>query len=131
MNNSFLLFVALFGLSPCLALAQTDTTPTSGASSGIEGTIMVGPIHGGPVRQGVSSTVGLAKTGFVVKQGDKVVTSFETDSQGHFKVMLPPGHYTVTRQNYQGAVGHYGPFEVTVTEGKMATVQWQCDTGLR
>jgi len=131
MNNSFLLFVALFSLSPCLALAQTGTTPSSGVSSGIEGTIIVGPIHGGPVRKDVSSTVGLAKTGFVVKQGDKIVTSFVTDSQGHFKVMLPPGHYMVSRQNYHGAVGHYGPFEVTVSEGKMATVQWQCDTGLR
>ena len=92
---------------------------------------MVGPIHGGPVRKGALSTAGLPKTAFVIKQGDKTVTSFETDNQGHFKVMLPPGHYSVTRQNYQGAVGHYGPFEVTVTEGKMATVQWQCDTGLR
>ncbi|HEY3600673.1 MAG TPA: hypothetical protein VGK72_01820 [Chthoniobacterales bacterium] len=131
MNNSFLLFITLFSLCPCLALAQADMTPTSGGSSGIEGTIMVSPTQGGPVRKGVPSTAGLPKTAFVVKQGDKVVTSFETDTQGHFKVMLPAGHYTVTRQNYQGAVGHYGPFEVTVTEGKMATVQWQCDTGLR
>ncbi len=126
-----LLLVTLLGVIPCLAFSQTQAAADAQSGSGVAGTIVVGPIHGGPVREGVPSTVGLPNTEFEVKQGDKVVTSFETDQQGHFKVSLPPGHYTVSRKNHAGAVGHYGPFEVTVTAGKMQSVHWECDTGLR
>ena len=126
-----LLLVTLLGVIPCLALSQTQTSADAQGGSGIEGTIVVGPIHGGPVREGVPSTVGLPNVEFEVKQADKVVTSFQTDQQGHFKVSLPPGHYTVVRKKYVGAVGHYGPFEVTVTTNKMQSVHWECDTGLR
>jgi hypothetical protein len=60
-----------------------------------------------------------------------VVTSFQTDANGEFKVKLPPGHYSITRQQKVAAVGSYGPFEVDVSSGKMATVHWECDSGLR
>ena len=68
---------------------------------------------------------------FAVKQGDEVATTFQTDDQGHFRVLLPPGHNTVMRKDYTSAVGSYGPFPVDVSAGKITNVQWQCDTGLR
>jgi hypothetical protein len=79
----------------------------------------------------VASSTPLANTAFDVKQGDRIVVTFETDSQGNFKVLVPAGHYTVVRHNYQSAIGSYGPFEVDVAPGKLAGVRWQCDTGLR
>ena len=66
-----------------------------------------------------------------VKQGDRVITSFQTDKQGDFRVLLDPGHYTVVRKDYAGAVGNYGPFEVDVSRSKMTSVNWSADTGLR
>lgn len=59
------------------------------------------------------------------------MTTFQTDDQGHFRLSLQPGHYTIVRQNYKGAIGSYGPFEVDVSQGKMVRVYWNCDTGLR
>ena len=73
----------------------------------------------------------LANMVFVVKQGEQMVTTFQTDEQGHFRIGLAPGHYTIARKDLTRAVGHYGPFEVEVSPGKMTRVQWECDTGLR
>ena len=117
----FLLFTL-----PLLALAQSDPAP----ASGVEGSILISPVTGGPVRQGAADTKPLPATEFLVKQGDRVVTSFKTDAEGRFRVSLGPGHYSVVRKE-RSAVGSYGPFEVEVAAGKMSTVQWKCDTGLR
>lgn len=93
--------------------------------------ISISPIRGGPIKADAPNSAPLAKIAFAVKQGDRVVTTFETDDQGQFRVSLPPGHYTVVRKDWASAIGKYGPFEVAVTDGRMTKVQWQCDTGLR
>ncbi len=114
-------------LLPVLALAQSSPAPTSG----VQGLILIGPVTGGPTRQGTPDAKALPETEFVVKQGDRVVTSFRTDKDGHFKVSLGPGHFSVMRKEGAGAVGFYGPFEVEVEKGKMENVEWKCDSGLR
>jgi hypothetical protein len=124
-------FSALIVLAPRLALAQTQPSRTPASRTGIEGTISASPAQGGPSKEGGSHSRPLANMAFEVKQGDRVVSSFQTDAQGHFRVLLEPGHYTISRKDYTTAVGFYGPFEVEVSRGKMATVQWECDTGLR
>lgn len=113
----FLLLLVL----PGLALAQP---------SGLEGSILISPVQGGPTRQGASDTKPLPHAEFVVKNGDETVASFQTDAQGHFQVSLGPGHYTVVKKE-GGAMGSYGPFEVDVAAGKMKTVEWKCDSGIR
>ena len=97
--------------------------------TGIEGVISVSPARPGPQREGMSDKVPVANTAFVVKQGEEKVTSFTTDTAGHFRVALPPGHYVVTREN-AGAIGRWR-FEVEVAPGKMATVDWTGDSGMR
>ncbi len=72
----------------------------------------------------------LAATEFVVKQEGKVVTTFRTDAAGKFKVQLAPGHYSVTKKE-ASRIGFYGPFEVEVMAGKMRSVDWECDSGIR
>jgi hypothetical protein len=131
MKSFVFVFSALIILAPCLALAQTQPSPLPESSAGIEGTISAGPAQGGPSKEGGSNSQPLANMTFEVKQGERVITSFQTDAQGRFRVLLEPGHYTISRKDYTSAVGSYGPFEVEVSPGKMATVQWECDTGLR
>ena len=125
------MILTLWALSPVACVAGENGSPSPDPATGIEGTISAGPTHGGPVRKGASSTMPLAKVNFEVKQGEKVIASFATDSEGRFKVLLPPGQYTVVRSGNRTAIGQYGPFEITVSAGKMSTVRWECDTGLR
>ena len=126
-----LLALALTTLLSCLAMAQMTPNPGSAEASGIEGTISAGPTRGGPVRRDELSSAPVSNMSFLVKQGDRVITSFQTDKQGDFRVLLDPGHYTVVRKDYAGAVGNYGPFEVDVSRSKMTSVNWSADTGLR
>jgi hypothetical protein len=131
MNNVQLLSITLLALVPCLGLAQTQLTPAAGGSTGIEGTISVAPIQGGPSRQGAPDSKPLARMEFEVRQAGRAIQSFQTDDQGRFRVDLQPGQYTIVRKDWKGAVGFYGPFEVNVTHGKMKSVEWQCDAGIR
>lgn len=127
MHKHVLLFAFISSLAflyPFLAVAQTAGT------SGVEGSILVSPVMGGPIRQGTPDAKPLPRTEFVVKQGERVVTTFETDEQGRFRVSLGPGHYSVVKRE-KNAMGSFGPFEVDVAAGKMKNVQWQCDTGIR
>ena len=121
----------LLALFACAVLAGAQSTPQPASGTGLEGSISVSPIQGGPTRQGVPDSKPLPKTAFTVKQGDRTVASFETDEQGRFRVSLPPGHYTIAKKDWQGGLGSFVPFEVDVTQGQMKSVQWTCDTGIR
>jgi hypothetical protein len=131
MNKILFLSLALCGLIPCLALTQTQPISAANGSTGIEGIISMTPIQGGPTRQGEPDSRPLANIIFEVKQNGQITKSFQTDDRGEFHVELKPGHYTIARKDWKGAVGFYGPFEVEVTQGKMTRVEWKCDTGIR
>jgi hypothetical protein len=112
--------------------AQTPSPAPSNSETGIEGTISLGPIHGGPIRAGVPSARPFANIDFVVMEKEHTVASFKTDEQGQFRISLPPGHYTVAmKEKRSGKIGRYGPFEVDVATGKTTRVEWNCDTGMR
>ena len=119
--------LALTAMATCLGEAQTR----SPSGSGIEGVITISPSHPGPTREGVPDSRPLGNTNLVVQNAAGVVTTFTTDTEGRFRVPLPPGHYTVSLKDGQRRIGRFGPFEVDVTAGKMTTVAWQCDTGMR
>jgi hypothetical protein len=59
------------------------------------------------------------------------VAAFTTDGQGHFRALVPPGHYKVSMKGRKSSIGRFGPFDVDVVAGKMTNVQWQCDSGIR
>jgi hypothetical protein len=119
--------VLLFSLVS-LSFAQTSAPDSS---TGIEGVISLGPIHGGPTREGIPNSAAVANTAFVVIGEKGTAGEFTTDDTGHFHVSLPPGHYSVSIKEKKGGVGHYGPFKVDVTSGQVTKVQWSCDTGIR
>ena len=89
------------------------------------------PTRGGPAKQGVADSRPLPGIEFVVRKDNGVVAAFKTDDEGRFRISLPPGRYTVSRKDWQSAVGSYGPFEVDIKAGEVKTVQWNCDTGIR
>jgi hypothetical protein len=109
-----------------LSFAQTP----SESATGIEGVITIGPIVPGPVREGISSTAPLANAVFEIANEKGVVTSFTTDAQGRFRISLAPGRYSVSQRGKTG-IRRCGPFDVDVVTGKMTTVEWECDTGMR
>lgn len=106
-------------------------SPSPKPESRLEGVISIGPIHGGPTREGVPDSKPLAHTEFVVMKEKVSVASFQTDEKGRFRISLPPGHYTISRKDWNGHIGSYGPFEVDITAGEKKTVQWECDSGIR
>ena len=112
------------------ALAQAGPTPSPATESGIEGVISIGPTHGGPARAGVPSSSPLANAEFVVAGKKEMQASFKTDDQGKFRVLLPAGHYKVTKKE-KSRLGGCGPFEVDVAAGQMTKVEWACDSGMR
>ena len=121
----------VFGLFICVAWAGTQSTPSTEAGTGLEGSISLHGISGGPVKQGVPDSKPLANTTFVVKNGDLTITSFTTDDQGRFRISLPSGHYTVSKKDWNSRVGFYGPFPIDITAGQIKKVQWNCDTGMQ
>lgn len=130
MSRSLLISFSLLLFALPAGWAQTTPNPTPNDDSGIEGTISISPIQGGPTRAGRSNSAPLSNTAFEIKQDGRSVSEFQTDEQGHFRVLLSPGRYTISRKNHQ-AIGSFGPFEVTVVAGKMSGVRWECDSGLR
>lgn len=130
-EQSLTLLLTLLSLVSCLALGETQPTPSPASDSGLEGSIFLHAIQGGPVKQGVPDSKPLADTTFVVKKGDLTVTSFTTDKQGNFRVSLPPGHYSISKKDWSSRVGFYGPFSVDITPGQFKKVQLNCDTGMQ
>ncbi len=103
----------------------------SGAETGFEGVITISPAQPGPTRADAPGSRPLANAAFVVENEKGEVASFTTDDQGHFRTSVPPGHYKVSIKGRKSSIGHFGPFEVDVVPGKMARVQWECDSGIR
>lgn len=129
MKNFLPLCLVFLSLIPRL-MGETRPSPSPNRT-GIEGVISISPVRGGPIRQGVPSSAPLANIAFAAKQGDREIKTFTTGNDGRFQVTLEPGHYTIMRKDWKGAIGSYGPFEVDVKPGKMVSVAWDCDTGLR
>jgi len=133
LNKQQSLELLLILLTPliCVAQAETQSMPSPEPGTGLEGSISLHGISGGPVKQGVPDSKPLANTTFVVKQGDLTITSFTTDDQGRFRISLPPGHYSISKKDWNSRVGFYGPFPVDITAGQIKKVQWNCDTGMQ
>lgn len=125
------LLLILFALFSCVARAETTPTPSPEPGAGLEGSISLHSISGGPVRQGVPDSRPLTNTTFFVLKENQTIASFTTDDQGRFRISLPPGHYRVSKKNWKSRVGFFGPFEVEIAAGQMKTVQWNCDTGMQ
>ncbi len=122
------LFLALLVIYGSVSSGQME--PDRG--TGIEGVISVSPIRPGPIRAGsdIPNAAPLPNATFRVASNEGVVTTFTTDTQGHFRVPLKPGHYSVLLAENRFP-RPCGPFEIDVEAGKMTEVEWRCDSGMR
>ena len=91
---------------------------------------MISPSHPGPTRVDEPNATPLADVGFEVANESGAVTTFITDTQGKFRVLLKPGHYKVSVKG-ENRIRRCGPFDVDVSANGMTSVQWQCDSGMR
>jgi len=121
----FILILAVM----CTSFASGQTS--SGAETGIEGTITISPTQAGPVRVDGPGSKPLANATFAVENEKGEMASFTTDDNGHFRTLVPPGHYKVSMKGRKSSIGRFGPFEVDVVAAKMTKVQWECDSGIR
>jgi hypothetical protein len=62
------------------------TLPANAADTGIRGTVLWGPVHGGPVRLGQSDEAPLRAI-FHVLDSEHEVARFESDGKGSFEVL--------------------------------------------
>lgn len=101
---------------------------------------------GDPDRTGLTGTVQLSPTkplcaaddpckapfsaSFEVRQGQRVVAEFASDSAGRFVVHLPPGRYTVGPGPSTGIIMRRQIHEVTVGPKGLTSVQLDFDTGI-
>ena len=122
-------FVALFSR---VILAQSPSAPKPVARNRARrSNFGQDPFRADRREQGVPDSKPLANAEFVVTKENSTVASFQTDDQGRFQISLPPGHYTISRKDWSGSIGSYGPFEVDIAAGQRKRVEWSCDTGIR
>jgi hypothetical protein len=120
----------------CIAILTALAVPSMNAQtpapvlSGIEGVIMVSPSRPGPTRKDGPSSAPAGNLECAVKRADVKVAAFTTDAEGRFRVSLPPGHYTVLREDPGAKIGHWR-FETDVKPGEVTKVQWTGDSGMR
>lgn len=117
-----------FALIPFTTMAATPTA--SPLSSGIEGVILISPSRPGPIRKDQPDAAPAANVTFAVMREDARITSLITDAEGRFHVALPPGHYTVLRNDPGARIGHWR-FEADVKAGEVTSVRWIADSGMR
>jgi hypothetical protein len=121
-SRLFLIALACLTAFSCLVLGEQE--------SGIEGSVSISPIRGGPERVGVPNSGPMRNTQFVVENASGPVATFKTDEEGRFRVPLPAGHYTVRTAEIK-KIGRCGPFTVEVDAAGFKAVQFSCDSGMR
>ncbi|MEY2574023.1 MAG: hypothetical protein QOJ87_2236 [Verrucomicrobiota bacterium] len=127
MNPRYFCCIAIL---TALAIPSMSAQTPAPVSNGIEGVIMVSPSRPGPTRKDGPSSAPAGNLEFAVKRADVKVAAFTTDAEGRFRVSLPPGHYTVLREDPGAKIGHWR-FETDVKPGEVTKVQWTGDSGMR
>jgi len=134
-----LLRTALAVLALAAALSATGCGDSHGAESptvpgsGIKGRTMVD--GGCPMTRDHSPCPDRPLSArLTITSGDpeETVTETTSDADGHFRIPLPPGTYTIRPANLTGAVTPIAqPMSVTVTSGQFTTVTIPFDSGIR
>jgi hypothetical protein len=71
------------------------------------------------------------QSGFQVLRGGQIVARFQSDSEGHFQVHLPPGTYTVSPDDSAPLLTRADAHEVTVGPSGLTHLDLEFDTGIR
>jgi hypothetical protein len=100
--------------------------------SGAEGTVFRGPIHGGPVRYGENDEEGFQALFHVYTANqNNFITSFLSEKDGRFHVMLSPGDYRLVPDASAPIINASRQVkEVKVYVGHFTGLTLHFDTGL-
>jgi len=117
-------------LSACAAslLACRDVTGPA-LSSGLEGTVRRGPIT--PVCQVDVPCDAPFSAYFEVLQGSRLVTRFQSDSAGNYRVFLAPGTYTIFPDSGAPIFPQGQTRDVAVGPVGLTHLNLEFDTGIR
>lgn len=114
-----------------LLVVLLAAVPACAEETGIRGTVLRGPLRAGPVAVGQSHEAPF-RPWFYLLDAEGQLTRFESDEDGYFEVLLPPGEYTIVPEKSAPVMfpQRQGK-EVTVPEDGFARVSLRFDTGLR
>ena len=105
----------------------------SAAESGVSGTVTASPTRPGPQRAGEPSVSPFFGAEVQLRSAaGKVVARANADSNGAFRILVPPGQYELHIDTH-----HPGPFprcqgqSVQIADGQIAHVDIACDSGMR
>ena len=100
--------------------------------SGIKGQVLIGPNCPGPIREGDTNCADKAyqATITVLDSSGQQVTQFQSDSEGNFQVILPPGTYLL-KPEMGDPLPRADEQTVEVLEGQFTPVAIHYDTGMR
>ncbi len=122
--------ILLLTLSACSPVIST--TPAATPSSGIEGQVTEGPMCPGPVPVGENTCPDQPYQASIDVLGtdNKLITQFQTDTQGNFKISLPPGTYLLHPISGK-PLPHAADQTVVVNVGEYTSISILYDTGMR
>ena len=119
-------------LALLLALSAAACESPSGLSSstGLSGTMLRGPIQ--PVCATNQTCDAPFSSGFTVLKIGSIVTSFRSDTQGHYEIRLPAGGYSVVPDADAPIMTPRSQSkDVTVGSNGMTALDLHFDTGIR
>jgi hypothetical protein len=126
-SAGFFLTLAIATLFVTDVQMKAETAP----GTGIEGTVSFSPIHGGPIKEGEPASAPMANAALVIETAGGSIKTVTTDAQGHFKIELPPGRYSVRTEKTGMRGRRCALIDVDVIAGEFKQVQLNCDTGMR
>ena len=118
-----------------IALALGCTNQPSGTllaqnqGTGLEGMVRLGPIQ--PVCRVGEPCDAPLRAAFQVWQQQRLVTGFQSDSTGHYRVLLAPGVYTVVADSGAPIWPPRQARDVTVGSVGLTHLDLAFDTGIR
>jgi hypothetical protein len=109
---------------------STATPLPQAGDTGIDGFVTIGPTC--PVERPDSPCPDrpFEATIDILDDQGRQVAAARSDAQGHFRVLLPPGTYTLQGRSAT-APPYARPETATVTEGELTTVRIRFDSGIR
>jgi hypothetical protein len=126
-SAGFLLTLAVVTLFVTALQMKAESTP----GTGIEGTVSFSPTHGGPIKEGEPGSAPLANAALVIETASGSIKTVTTDAQGHFKIELPPGRYSLRTEKTGMRGRRCALVDIEVSAGEFKQVQLNCDTGMR
>jgi hypothetical protein len=114
-----------------LFVTEFQMKAESAPGSGIEGTVTVSPTHGGPIKEGEPDSAPMANAALVIETAGGSAKTVTTDGQGHFKIELPPGRYSLRTEKTGMRGRRCALLDIEVSAGEFKQVHLNCDTGMR